>query len=104
VNGPSPTPESAPAPGSPSAPRPVSSAASPYAHGTSTTALLGDVVGQNLDRAVAAWPDRGVLVDVTSSATRTPPTQRCPTSPTPKRSSSTTASSGAGVAGGRPPR
>ncbi|WP_030219653.1 AMP-binding protein [Streptomyces bikiniensis] len=35
-----------------------------YAHGTSTTPLLGDTIGANLDRAVAAWPDREALVDV----------------------------------------
>ncbi|MCX4765885.1 AMP-binding protein [Streptomyces sp. NBC_01275] len=37
-----------------------------YAHGTSGTALLGDTIGANLDRAVAAWPDREALVDVPS--------------------------------------
>jgi fatty-acyl-CoA synthase len=37
-----------------------------YTHGTSATALLGDTVGANLDRAVAARPDREVLVDVPS--------------------------------------
>lgn len=37
-----------------------------YAHGTGTTALLGDTIGRNLDRAVAAWPDREALVDVPS--------------------------------------
>ncbi|WP_060878069.1 AMP-binding protein [Streptomyces scabiei] len=37
-----------------------------YTHGTSATALLGDTIGDNLDRAVAAWPDREVLVDVPS--------------------------------------
>ncbi|WP_265868666.1 AMP-binding protein [Streptomyces sp. SKN60] len=35
-----------------------------YAHGTGTTPLLGDTIGANLDRAVAAWPDREALVDV----------------------------------------
>ncbi|MFE5511036.1 AMP-binding protein [Streptomyces sp. NPDC056529] len=35
-----------------------------YAHGTSTTPLLGDTIAANLDRAVAAWPDREALVDV----------------------------------------
>ncbi|MEU6823390.1 AMP-binding protein [Streptomyces atriruber] len=35
-----------------------------YAHGTSGTPLLGDTIGQNLARAVAAWPDRDALVDV----------------------------------------
>ncbi|MFG3104796.1 AMP-binding protein [Streptomyces sp. NPDC048182] len=49
----------------PSAPQP--SAAQPsYSHGTGSTALLGDTIGANLDRAVAAWPDREVLVDVPS--------------------------------------
>lgn len=37
-----------------------------YAHGTSGTALLGDTIGANLDRAVRAWPDREALVDVPS--------------------------------------
>ncbi|MFJ4342436.1 AMP-binding protein [Streptomyces sp. NPDC088915] len=35
-----------------------------YARGTSTTPLLGDTIGADLDRAVAAWPDREALVDV----------------------------------------
>ncbi|MFF8606101.1 AMP-binding protein [Streptomyces sp. NPDC015346] len=35
-----------------------------YAHGVSGTALLGDTIGANLDRAVATWPDREALVDV----------------------------------------
>ncbi|MGW6460758.1 AMP-binding protein [Streptomyces sp. NPDC055078] len=33
-----------------------------YEHGTGTTGLLGDTIGQNLDRAVAAYPDREALV------------------------------------------
>ncbi|MFD9399236.1 AMP-binding protein [Streptomyces sp. NPDC060011] len=37
-----------------------------YTHGTSSTPLLGDTIGANLDRAVAAWPDREALVDVPS--------------------------------------
>ncbi|MET7700259.1 AMP-binding protein [Streptomyces sp. NPDC005485] len=37
-----------------------------YTHGTSGTALLGDTIGANLDRAVAAWPDREALVDLPS--------------------------------------
>ncbi|MDH6453871.1 MULTISPECIES: AMP-binding protein [unclassified Streptomyces] len=37
-----------------------------YAHGTSGTSLLGDTIGANLDRAVAAWPEREALVDVPS--------------------------------------
>ncbi|MFG1810398.1 AMP-binding protein [Streptomyces sp. NPDC049040] len=35
-----------------------------YAHGTGSTPLLGDTVGRNLDRAIAAHPDREALVDV----------------------------------------
>ncbi|MEI5097800.1 AMP-binding protein [Streptomyces sp. PmtG] len=46
--------------------RPGAGAELSYAHGTSTTPLLGDTIGQNLDRAVAAWPDREALVDVTA--------------------------------------
>ncbi|MFJ5261780.1 AMP-binding protein [Streptomyces sp. NPDC088387] len=37
-----------------------------YTHGTSTTPLLGDTIGANLDRAVAAHGDREALVDVPS--------------------------------------
>ncbi|MET9449390.1 AMP-binding protein [Streptomyces cinerochromogenes] len=37
-----------------------------YTHGTSPTVLLGDTIGANLDRAVAAWPEREALVDVPS--------------------------------------
>jgi fatty-acyl-CoA synthase len=37
-----------------------------YSHGTGDTALLGDTIGANLDRAVATWPDREALVDVES--------------------------------------
>lgn len=37
-----------------------------YSHGTSGTPLLGDTIGANLGRAVAAWPDREALVDVPS--------------------------------------
>ncbi|MEU6811172.1 AMP-binding protein [Streptomyces sp. NPDC046831] len=37
-----------------------------YSHGTSGTPLLGDTIGANLDRAVAAFPDREALVDVES--------------------------------------
>ncbi|MFD8612788.1 AMP-binding protein [Streptomyces sp. NPDC059631] len=37
-----------------------------YSHGTGGTALLGDTIGENLDRAVAAWPEREALVDVPS--------------------------------------
>ncbi|UFQ18944.1 MULTISPECIES: AMP-binding protein [Streptomyces] len=39
-----------------------------YAHGTGETPLLGDTIGRNLDRAVAAWPDRDALVDVAAGA------------------------------------
>ncbi|MBO1331329.1 AMP-binding protein [Streptomyces sp. VRA16 Mangrove soil] len=35
-----------------------------YAHGTSTTPLLGDTIGANLQRTVDAFPDREALVDV----------------------------------------
>ncbi|KIF79414.1 AMP-binding protein [Streptomyces sp. 150FB] len=37
-----------------------------YTHGTGTTALLGDTIGGNLDRAIAAFPEREALVDVSS--------------------------------------
>ncbi|MGW7493986.1 AMP-binding protein [Streptomyces luteogriseus] len=37
-----------------------------YSHGTGATALLGDTIGADLDRAVATWPDREALVDVPS--------------------------------------
>src|SRR3954451_13144592 len=33
-----------------------------YAHGTSLTSLLGETIGANLDRAVAAYADRDALV------------------------------------------
>lgn len=35
-----------------------------YAHGVSSTPLLGDTIGRNLDRAVESWPERDALVDV----------------------------------------
>ncbi|MEV2250735.1 AMP-binding protein [Streptomyces sp. NPDC050147] len=35
-----------------------------YAHGVSSTPLLGDTIGRNLDRAIEAWPERDALVDV----------------------------------------
>jgi fatty-acyl-CoA synthase len=35
-----------------------------YASGISSTPLLGDTIGDNLDRAVAAYPDREALVSV----------------------------------------
>ncbi|MGW7724878.1 AMP-binding protein [Streptomyces canus] len=37
-----------------------------YTHGVSTTELLGDTIGDNLDRAVATWQEREALVDVPS--------------------------------------
>lgn len=37
-----------------------------YAHGTGTTALLGDTIGRSLDRATDAFGDREALVDVAS--------------------------------------
>ncbi|MER5750739.1 AMP-binding protein [Streptomyces sp. NPDC002088] len=37
-----------------------------YTHGTSEVPLLGDTIGANLDRAIAAYPDREALVDVPS--------------------------------------
>ncbi|PWI41424.1 AMP-binding protein [Streptomyces sp. ICBB 8177] len=51
------------------APVTAPSAAEPepsYASGTGTTPLLGDTIGRNLARAVAAHPDREALVDVPS--------------------------------------
>ncbi|MET9101716.1 AMP-binding protein [Streptomyces antibioticus] len=44
----------------------LSTPALSYAHGTSATALLGDTIGANLDRAVATWPEREALIDVPS--------------------------------------
>lgn len=43
-----------------------------YAHGASDTPLLGHTIGADLDRAVAAWPDREALVDV-AAGTRAHP-------------------------------
>lgn len=37
-----------------------------YASGTSDVALLGDTIGENLDRALAKFPDREALVDFPS--------------------------------------
>ncbi|MGP3755914.1 AMP-binding protein [Streptomyces sp. IBSNAI001] len=37
-----------------------------YAHGTSTTELLGDTIGRNLERTVEAYGEREALVDVVS--------------------------------------
>src|SRR5438552_3504604 len=33
-----------------------------YAHGTSTTPLLGETIGENLRRTASLWPDREALV------------------------------------------
>jgi fatty-acyl-CoA synthase len=57
-SGTSPAPESSQPAGRSHAPEPS------YAHGTGSTALLGDTVGRNLDRAIAAHPDREALVDL----------------------------------------
>ena len=35
-----------------------------YASGTSTTPLLGDTIGDNLDRTIARFRDREALVSV----------------------------------------
>ncbi|WP_267242102.1 hypothetical protein [Streptomyces sp. PR69] len=35
-----------------------------YAHGVGTAPLLGDTIGRNLDRAIAAHPDREALLDL----------------------------------------
>ncbi|MFD9093666.1 AMP-binding protein [Streptomyces collinus] len=45
-------------------PHAPSSPLSSYTHGTGGTALLGDTIGTDLDRAVAAWPGREALVEV----------------------------------------
>jgi fatty-acyl-CoA synthase len=37
-----------------------------YSSGTGTGPLLGDTIGANLDRAIAAHPDREALVDIPS--------------------------------------
>lgn len=37
-----------------------------YAHGTGSTPLLGDTIGENLARAVRSFPEREALVDVPS--------------------------------------
>src|SRR6185312_134416 len=37
-----------------------------YASGTSSTPLLGDTIGTNLDRTAQRWPDRDAMVDVPS--------------------------------------
>ncbi|WP_307808427.1 AMP-binding protein [Streptomyces oryzae] len=47
-----------------SAPPRAHSAERSYASGPSTAPLLGDTVGENLDRTVALHPDRDALVDV----------------------------------------
>jgi fatty-acyl-CoA synthase len=56
----------------PSATQPpaMAGAALSYDHGAATTALLGDTIGRNLDRAVAAFPDREALVDVQYATAR----------------------------------
>src|SRR3954467_13330680 len=38
-----------------------------YASGTSRTPLLGDTIGDNLDRTIARWGDREALVSVQQS-------------------------------------
>ncbi|CAL2071525.1 putative acyl-CoA synthetase YngI [Streptomyces murinus] len=43
---------------------PVSDPGLSYAHGTGTTALLGETIGANLARTARTWPDREALVDV----------------------------------------
>ncbi|WP_328917749.1 MULTISPECIES: AMP-binding protein [unclassified Streptomyces] len=45
---------------------PASATELSYAHGAGGTPLLGDTIGRNLDRAVAAHPDREALVDLPS--------------------------------------
>ncbi|WP_406357627.1 AMP-binding protein [Streptomyces sp. NBC_01635] len=50
----------------PSTPTPTPAPSPSYSHGTSTTPLLGDTIGADLDRAIAAYPDREALVDVPS--------------------------------------
>jgi fatty-acyl-CoA synthase len=35
-----------------------------YASGTSSTPLLGDTIGDNLDRTIARWGEREALVSV----------------------------------------
>ncbi len=47
-------------------PHPAHPAARSYASGPSTTPLLGDTIGENLDRTVAAHGERDALVDVGS--------------------------------------
>ncbi|MDF4252352.1 AMP-binding protein [Streptomyces sp. WMMB303] len=47
-------------------PHPAHPAARSYASGPSTTPLLGDTIGENLDRTVAAHGERDALVDVSS--------------------------------------
>jgi fatty-acyl-CoA synthase len=37
-----------------------------YASGTSSTPLLGDTIGANLDRTAQRWPDRDAMVDLPS--------------------------------------
>ncbi|MEW2218576.1 AMP-binding protein [Streptomyces sp. NPDC006990] len=47
-------------------PHPTHPAARSYASGPSTTPLLGDTIGENLDRTVAAHGERDALVDIGS--------------------------------------
>ncbi|MGW7198304.1 AMP-binding protein [Streptomyces chryseus] len=42
----------------------MTAGAKAYTHGTGATPLLGDTIGRNLDRAIAAYPEREALVDV----------------------------------------
>ncbi|SDO38725.1 fatty-acyl-CoA synthase [Nakamurella panacisegetis] len=44
---------------------------SSYSSSTSTKPLLGDTIGENLQRAVDRWPDRTVLVDVAAGKSYT---------------------------------
>ncbi|MFJ3901699.1 AMP-binding protein [Streptomyces sp. NPDC090025] len=59
-----PVPTPTPSPIPTATPAPTLAARPSYAHGVSGTPLLGDTIGANLDRAVAAWPEREALVDV----------------------------------------
>ena len=51
-----------------------------YASGTSDVPLLGDTIGDNFDRTVAAQPDREALVDVRHRAALDLRRARAPTS------------------------
>jgi fatty-acyl-CoA synthase len=50
----------------PAEPVPTAPAVPSYASGVSEVPLLGDTIGDNLDRTAAAFPDRDALVDVTA--------------------------------------